>query len=158
MWDVLSQIANIVLAIPVLLAGILWCYKWKMQPTIEWGFFDCFPAQNASYYLICKRTENLKIKLILKPRVGQPTDYSVKVHRFIKTAEHMQEIKTTSTDEEDNKVIEIWNFNNDMAYRIEINGILGGLFPRNYELIMIAPDTKIKRDTYKLPFREYIKL
>lgn len=127
-------------------------YKWYMIPQLIYGEYD-YPSLNSTTYYIKVDSYNknyeANIKLILKPLVGLPFDYDVKITHFFASQrfDHCQEIKLKKNDTEHHKIVE-FKLPANYRFRLVVTADVwrsGIFFHHNYTMNIDAPDIIVKK-------------
>ncbi|MFA6535637.1 MAG: hypothetical protein WCS92_05250 [Candidatus Babeliales bacterium] len=132
-------------------------YKIISKPQVVWGNSDFPESKRADYYIKVNNRHPIDgVKLYLKPKSLQPTDYKVRVTEFFQLLgrEHLQEIECLEENLKWHKEV-TFDLPKNGLFRliIESNGGTGRtLLPDNLEELKIKhPDAKIYNKPRKFP-------
>jgi len=140
--------------IGILGTAIFKAYTWVeaviKRPKITWGIHDLPSSKRADYFLkVHTNTPLENIKIVVRPRTMQPSDYTIKVRTFLEPLghEHMCEIKAREAydNDKDTKSIE-FDILKSGLYRIIVTsggGYSGSYLPQNCEVILNHNNAKI---------------
>ena len=167
---IIIGLATVATAIGTIWKAFVWLYRWYIVPTVAYRLIDSTSYSlsdgghqyRADYGIIVKtkfkkNEQNIKeqgIKIILRPKVGLPSDFSVRILPFISRIgfDHL-DIKTEPNDLEGCKEI-TFKIPENILYRVVIEfdiGYGGTALTDNYVLGIEATCAKVKCKKYQLP-------